>query len=175
MRLPPITLVSGGAASGKSAWAETQVLATGLAKVYVATAVPRDREMKARIATHRRGRAGQGWRTLEVPVAVPQVLADLDPEEIALVDCTTYWLSNLLGAGRDPVRDVAALIEVLELSPAPIVVVTSEIGQGMVPKDPAARAFRDLHGQMNQRLAETADLVVMVQMGLAQALKGTLP
>ncbi|MEL6953930.1 MAG: bifunctional adenosylcobinamide kinase/adenosylcobinamide-phosphate guanylyltransferase [Pseudomonadota bacterium] len=175
MQIPPVSLVLGGAASGKSAWAERLVRQSGLAKVYIASAQAFDAEMEAKIAEHRAQRAGDGWRTVEAPVDVPQAIAALDAEEIALFDCATLWLSNLTLAGRDPGQEVDTLCQVVDFSPAPLVLVSNELGHGIVPADRETRRFRDTHGKMNQSLAEVADLVVFVTAGLPQVLKGTLP
>lgn len=175
MRIPPVTLVIGGAASGKSAWAEELVRGSDLAKVYIATAEAHDAEMEAKIAAHRKARAGQGWRTVEAPLALPKALAELDTEEIGLVDCATLWLSNQQLAGRDWTAGLHRLADALDVTLAPIVIVTNELGQGLVPATPEARAFRDIHGRMNQQLADLADLVVLVTAGLPQVLKGRLP
>lgn len=170
-----VVLVIGGAASGKSAWAEAHVRDTGLAKVYVATAEAHDAEMKSKIGDHRQARAGQGWRTVEAPLAVPRALAQLERDEVALLDCATFWLSNVMMAGRDPEAEMAGLLDVLRASPAPVVIVTNELGQGIVPADAETRRFRNVHGRMNQSLAAEAHLVVQVTAGLPLVLKGRLP
>ncbi|MEM1273009.1 MAG: bifunctional adenosylcobinamide kinase/adenosylcobinamide-phosphate guanylyltransferase [Pseudomonadota bacterium] len=175
MQIPSITLVIGGASSGKSAWAEAFVRRSGLAKVYVATAEAGDAEMEAKIAAHRRARAGQGWRTVEAPERLAFALAEIEAEEIALIDCATFWLANAMHASR-PWRDgLVELIDVMDQCPAPLVIVTNELGQGIVPADMATRMFRDAHGQMNQELAAAADLAVLVTAGLATTLKGDIP
>lgn len=172
MRVPSITLVIGGASSGKSGWAEGFVASTGLAKTYIATAEAHDSEMETKIAAHKQARAGQGWRTIEAPRGLPQALATIDAEEIALIDCATIWLANTRGDAQPWEEALTILIDTMETCPAPLVMVTNELGQGIVPADPMTRAFRDAHGKMNQRLAEAADLVVLVTAGLPQTLKG---
>lgn len=175
MQIPPVSLVLGGAASGKSRWAERLVRQSGMAKVYIASAQAFDAEMEAKIAAHKAQRAGDGWRTVEAPLNVPQAVAALDAEEIALFDCATLWLSNLTMDQRDTAAEIDTLCQVVDFSPAPVVLVSNELGHGIVPADPATRRFRQAHGQMNQKLAELADLVVFVTAGLPQVLKGALP
>ncbi|MEM9755319.1 MAG: bifunctional adenosylcobinamide kinase/adenosylcobinamide-phosphate guanylyltransferase [Pseudomonadota bacterium] len=176
MHIPSITLVIGGAASGKSAWAERFVRSSNLAKVYVATAEARDdSEMAAKIAAHRKARSGQGWRTLEAPRRLAAALGRVDAEEVGLIDCATLWLAGVMGRGVDWRDALGELIDTMEECPAPLVLVSNELGQGIVPADAATRAFRDAHGKMNQDLAAAADLVVFVTAGIGQVLKGRLP
>lgn len=173
--MPSISLIIGGASSGKSTWAEGFVAGSGLAKTYIATAEAHDTEMEAKISAHKQARTGQGWRTIEAPRELPQALATIDAEEIALIDCATIWLANTKGEARDWQEALTELIDTMRACPAPLVLVTNELGQGIVPADPMTRAFRDEHGKMNQQLAAAADLVVLVTAGLPQVLKGALP
>lgn len=173
--LPSLTLVLGGAASGKSALAEGLVLGSGLAPVHIATAEARDAEMTARIARHRAARDGHGWRNLEAPHDLPAALAALAPGEAALVDCATLWLTNLLLADADTGAAEAALWPALAAAPGPVVVVSNEVGAGIVPENALARRFRDLQGGFNRRIAARAGLVVAVMAGLPLVLKGRLP
>lgn len=175
LALPAITLVIGGASSGKSSFAEAMVHDSGLAKTYLATAQAFDDEMKAKIEAHREARAGFGWRTVETPLELAKELAQLDSDEVALVDCASLWLSNIMFATRDWEGEAEELCEVLELMPNPAVIVTNEVGHGIVPENKLAREFRDAHGQLNQILAAQADLVVLVIAGLPMVLKGNLP
>ena len=175
MRRPPISLVLGGASSGKSGWAEALVLRAERPKVYIATAEAHDREMAAKIANHKGARAGQGWRTIEAPRALAQSLAELEAEEIALIDCATFWLSNTMFGERPWRAALEELAETMAQCPAPLVIVSNEIGQGIVPADPVSRAFRIAHGEMNQRLAALSDVAVFVTAGLPQVLKGHVP
>lgn len=175
MQRSSVTLVIGGAASGKSAWAEDFVARSGLAKTYIATAEAHDAEMKAKIDAHRESRSGQGWRTIEASRDLRPALGTLDTEEIALIDCATIWLANTQALGQDLGQALEALIETMDQCQAPIVIVTNELGQGIVPAEPMTRAFRDAHGKMNQRLAAAADHVVLVTAGLPQVLKGDAP
>ena len=173
--LPPLTLVLGGAASGKSAFAEGLILATALAPVYIATAEAHDAEMDARIARHQAAREGRGWRNIEAPRDLSDALATLGPGEAALIDCATLWLTNLLLADSDTDAAEAALWPALAAAPGPVVVVSNEVGAGIVPENALARRFRDLQGGFNRRCAARAGLVVAVMAGLPLVLKGALP
>ncbi|MCA0433975.1 MAG: bifunctional adenosylcobinamide kinase/adenosylcobinamide-phosphate guanylyltransferase [Proteobacteria bacterium] len=166
------TLVLGGARSGKSRFAE------GLARGechYLATSQAFDDEMRARIATHRQDR-GALWVTHEEPLALTGTLADIDaPGRFVLVDCLTLWLSNVLLAGQDwqaATDDLAAMLPRLQAS---VVLVSNEVGMGLVPETPLGRAFRDAQGILNQRMAAIANNVFFVAAGLPLALKGRLP
>ncbi|MBW7921530.1 MAG: bifunctional adenosylcobinamide kinase/adenosylcobinamide-phosphate guanylyltransferase [Rubellimicrobium sp.] len=173
--LPRLTLVLGGAASGKSAFAEGLLLGSGFAPVYVATAEARDAEMTARITRHRAARAGRGWRNIEAPRDLPGALAGVAAGEAVLVDCATLWLTNLLLADADLDAAEVALWPALATVPGPVVVVSNEVGAGIVPENALARRFRDVQGGFNRRLAARAGLVVAVMAGLPLALKGDLP
>ena len=170
-RPPALTLVLGGARSGKSRHAERLVLASGLAPVYVATAETLDAEMAARIAEHR-ARRGTRWRTIEEPLDLVGTLRrECDPGHAILVDCLTLWLTNLMVAGR-PVRpDMARLIELLPSLPGALVLVSNEVGLGVVPTDAMARAFIDYAGWLHESIAEQADVVVFMAAGLPLHLK----
>jgi len=165
---PRVTLVLGGARSGKSRHAEG-VLAGCRDPVYLATAEILDAEMAERVARHRAARAGS-WETVEEPLALPERLAELAGRAV-LVECLTLWLSNLMHAGRDVERAAAALVEILPRRAAPTVLVANEVGLGIVPENALARAFRDHAGRLNQRVAEAADRVVLVAAGLPLVLK----
>ena len=172
--LPPLSLVLGGAASGKSAFAEKLVQSTSCAPGYVATMRRSDDgEIADRIRRHQLARDA-GWTTSEVPLEVGRHVEALAGGAV-LVDCATLWLANLIEAGRDPDAEGPALADALARARPSVVVVSNELGGGMVPMDGRARAFRDAHGRLNQALAARADLVVLVSAGLALALKGALP
>ena len=171
--LDPVTLVLGGARSGKSAYAES--LVAGPRAVYVATAEAIDSEMEERIARHRARRRGAGWTTVEAPLDLAAALRAQAPGASGvLVDCLTVWLGNLMHAGRDIDREAGSLLESLAAPPAPsvpIVLVANEVGLGVVPDNPMARAFRDHAGRLNQALAARADRVVLVTAGIPLVLK----
>lgn len=173
MPLQNVALVLGGASSGKSAFAEGLVTGWGRPRVYIATAEAWDLEMQGKIARHREAR-GPGWRTLEAPRDLPAALRDVKPAEAALIDCATLWLSNLLLAEADLAVEEARLLDALTACPAPVAVVSNEVGLGLVPDTPLGRRFRDAQGGLNRRLAERADLVVFVAAGLPLVLKGSL-
>ncbi|UFS64796.1 bifunctional adenosylcobinamide kinase/adenosylcobinamide-phosphate guanylyltransferase [Paracoccus denitrificans] len=167
---PCITLVTGGARSGKSALAESIAARHEGARIYIATAEARDDEMTQRIGLHR-DRRGSGWRTLEEPRDLAGALARTDGQGARLVDCLTLWLSNLMADGDDPGPRVRRLCEVLGTQDSPVVLVTNELGLGIVPENALARRFRDEHGWMNQAVARVADEVWMAVSGLPLCLK----
>lgn len=172
--LPSLTLVLGGAASGKSTYAEHLVAAASRPMLYIATAQAFDGEMHAKIAIHQ-DRRGAGWRTIEAPLTVAPALAGARADEVVLFDCATMWLTNQLMAEADLPTAETALFDALTTCAAPIVLVSNEVGAGIVPENKLARRFRQAQGELNQRLAQRADLVVTVMAGLPLALKGTLP
>jgi adenosylcobinamide kinase / adenosylcobinamide-phosphate guanylyltransferase len=172
--LPPLTLVIGGARSGKSAFAERLLVQSGRTRRYIATAEAWDDEMRDRIAQHQRDRAGD-WTTVEAPLDLPAALAKAKPAEAVLIDCATLWLTNHLLADHDLAAQSDALITALAACPAPVVIVSNETGWGIVPENALARRFRDEQGRLNQRLAAEAALVVTVIAGLPLVLKGQLP
>jgi adenosylcobinamide kinase/adenosylcobinamide-phosphate guanylyltransferase len=163
-----LTLVLGGARSGKSRYAESLMAAMPPPWIYLATAEARDAEMAERIAAHQT-RRGTGWRTIEEPHDVASVLA-ADKGAI-LVDCMTLWLSNRMLAGADMDAEFAALEAALDGHVRPAVLVSNEVGFGIVPDNELARRFRDLQGRLNQRLAAQADRVVLVVAGLPMVVK----
>lgn len=171
---PKLSIVLGGARSGKSAFAERLVQSGDGELVYIATAENRDNEMNDRIEAHRASR-GPSWRTLEIPYEVGTALEALKPGENVLLDCATLWLSNHLGRDSDIVAETEALLAAMSESAANVVVVSNEVGMGIVPDNPLARRFRDLQGSLNQALATKADLVVFVVAGIPTVLKGQLP
>lgn len=174
MDFPDLTLVIGGAASGKSACAEALTLRAGRAPVYLATAQAHDAEMRDKIARHRADR-GTGWTTIEAPMDVGPALDRVTNQQIVLLDCATMWLSNHLIAGDDLDRARDGLMDALDACAAPVVIVTNETGLGIVPENALARQFRQAQGVLNQALAARAVLVVNVIAGLPQVLKGQLP
>jgi adenosylcobinamide kinase/adenosylcobinamide-phosphate guanylyltransferase len=170
-RLGHLTLVLGGARSGKSRHAERLVLASGLTPVYIATAEALDAEIAARIAEHKR-RRGEQWRTVEEPLDLVGVLHEqCRPERAVLVDCLTLWLTNLMVAGRPVRAETAALVAALSELTGTLVLVSNEVGLGVVPTDAMARAFVDHAGRLHQSIAEQADVVDFVAAGLPLHLK----
>jgi adenosylcobinamide kinase/adenosylcobinamide-phosphate guanylyltransferase len=168
----PVTLVLGGARSGKSAHAERLVLGRGLRPVYIATAEAHDQEMGERIARHRADRAGRGWITVEEPLDLPGVIGrEAADGRAILVDCLTLWLSNLMMADEPLAERQDALLAVLGEAACPVVLVSNEVGLGLVPETPLGRAFRDAQGRLNQAVAARADRVLFVAAGLSLTLK----
>ncbi len=165
-------LVLGGARSGKSRHAQAVAEASGGALVFIATAQAFDREMTDRIARHRADRDAR-WRTLEAPLALAEAIAAADrPGATVLVDCLTLWASNLLLADADTDAAAAALVATLERTSARIILVSNEVGFGIVPDNALARRFRDVAGLLNQRVAAAVAQVDFVIAGLPQRLKG---
>lgn len=167
--LPRLTLVLGGARSGKSGYAEELIRSRGAETLYIATAEPNDDEMRRRIAQHR-ARRGAGWSTIEAPLELPQALRLASRP--ALVDCLTLWLSNLFFHEHDVEAACEALGAALRGLDVPVVLVTNELGLGLVPETAVGRAFRDRAGLLNQEVATLADRVVFVAAGLPLLLKG---
>ena len=165
--LPPITLIIGGARSGKSAHAERLIEAAG-GGCYLATADAGDDEMKARIKAHK-ARRGDVWQTVEEPLDLIGALNGL--ERPVLVDCLTLWLSNLMMAERDIEEEFNTLIGAIPRLKNPVIFVTNEVGQGIVPDNKLARDFRDHAGRLNQMIAGVADQVILMTAGLPQKIK----
>ncbi len=169
--LPPVTLVLGGARSGKSGFAEGITVAHPRGCVYLATAEIGDAEMAERVRKHRARREAH-WRTIEAPLEIAEaIVAETEQGAAVLVDCLTLWLSNLMAAGRDSGVETEALVRALGQAGGPVVFVSNEVGLGIVPDNALARAFRDHAGRMNQRLAEIANAVFFVAAGLPLRLK----
>jgi adenosylcobinamide kinase / adenosylcobinamide-phosphate guanylyltransferase len=166
-----LTLVLGGARSGKSRYAESLVMALPSPWLYVATAEARDSEMAERVAVHQ-GRRGPSWTTVETPRDIAGALA-ANANTPALVDCLTLWLSNVLLADADVDAEIEHLDEALTHAAAPLVLVANEVGSGIVPDNALGRRFRDLQGLLNQRIVARADRVVLVVAGLPLTLKGS--
>lgn len=163
------TLVLGGARSGKSEYAEG--LLAGRPALYLATGQAFDDEMATRIHRHR-DRRGPHWDTLEEPLELATALDRmLDPARPVLVDCLTLWISNLMHAGRDVDGETGALCEVLNRPRGAVVLVSNEVGLGLVPDNRLARDFRDHQGRVNQRVAQICSRVVFVAAGLPLLLK----
>lgn len=169
--LPPVTLVLGGQRSGKSSHAEALVERQPGTCIYLATAEAGDAEMAERIRRHRERRNGR-WRTHEEPLELPDALgACAGGDRAVLVDCLTLWLSNLLGASRDPAAESRRLVAALAELPGPVVLVSNEVGQGVVPENALARTFVDHAGRLHQAVAAAASSVVLMAAGLPCILK----
>lgn len=169
--LPPVTLVLGGARSGKSRHAEALVESQPGACLYIATAEAGDAEIAARIRHHRE-RRGTRWQTLEEPLDLVGALGRAArPDGAVLVDCLTLWLSNLLGADRDVGAETEGLVATLPGLAGPVVFVSNEVGLGIHPMNALARSFVDHAGRLHQELAAAAQSVVFMAAGLPLSLK----
>jgi adenosyl cobinamide kinase/adenosyl cobinamide phosphate guanylyltransferase len=164
-----LTLVLGGARSGKSRYAENLIAKLPPPWTYVATAEAGDAEMAARISAHR-ARRGPDWRTVEAPRDLASALSECDAAPV-LVDCLTLWLSNLMLANADLDAETARLEDVLAAAKAPVMLVANEVGSGIVPEHALGRRFRDLQGVLNQRMAARADRVILMVAGLPLPVK----
>lgn len=168
-------MIIGGAASGKSAFAEAFVIAQSKTPIYLATAQAFDAEMANKIAAHKTDREAHGWRTIEEPMAVADQISKFGEDDVVLLDCATMWLSNTMADVEEMRLEIDTFCDAIAASPASITVVTNEVGQGIVPENVMARRFRDLQGNLNFSLAKRCDLVVQVVAGLPNVLKGELP
>ena len=165
------TFVLGGASSGKSAYAEELTKKLPGAPVYLATAQGFDDEMIDKIAAHRR-RRGDGWTTVEEPYDLPAAIAEHGiADTVLLVDCLTLWLTNIMSVERDIPNETDALIAAIGRVQGCIVLVSNELGLGLVPGDELSRNFRNLHGNLNQAVAASVDRAVFVVAGLPLTLK----
>ncbi len=172
--LPDLTIILGGARSGKSAFAERLAGLAGLEKVYIATAVPFDDEMETRIAEHRVSR-GEGWLNIEAPDELPDALKNAPDGAVVLVDCLTLWLTNRMMSDADIEAETGQLLDAVELAGTPVIMVSNELGMGLVPEGEFSRKFRDAQGRLNQRIADRASLAVFVVAGQPLVMKGQLP
>jgi len=168
-------LVLGGARSGKSRLAQQWAESTSSTRVLIATAQAFDDEMRERIAHHQSTR-GPSWETKEVPLdLVAAIRVTAGPDRIVLVDCLTLWLSNIMLDGRGVRREIDELVDALKMIEGPVLLVSNEVGQGIVPATALGRSFRDEQGRLNQRIAEACDAVVFVAAGCPILLKPTPP
>lgn len=169
-------LVLGGARSGKTAFAEQLALRGGSKPAYLATAEALDGEMRARVASHKAGRAAR-FTTIEEPIALSDALLTASRDhDVILVDCLTLWITNLLMANEDVAKAVSELgATLVQLKAAKVILVSNEVGLGIVPDNAMARTFRDLAGAAHQRLAEICDDAYFIVAGLPMTLKGEAP
>ncbi len=165
------TLVLGGARSGKSTYAEGLSAGHEGPLVYIATAEAYDGEMTTRIAAHV-ARRGEAWRTVETPIALTDAIAEAGgPGHFLLVDCLTLWLTNLILGEHDVADHTTRLLDAIAACEAKLVLVSNEVGLGIVPENALARRFRDEAGILNQKVAAAVDSVVLVSAGLPLTLK----
>jgi adenosylcobinamide kinase/adenosylcobinamide-phosphate guanylyltransferase len=175
-KVKEIVLVIGGCRSGKSTYAlQTAEKVPGKQKIFIATCVPQDDEMKQRVAKHQKDRS-QNWVTVEEPLHLPEAILGNSPKaDIMLVDCLTLWVSNLLMETDDEKKlegPIAQLIDAIEKAACPIVLVSNEVGTGIVPENRLARQFRDIAGWLNQAVARCASKVVWMVAGIPVTVKG---
>ncbi|TLG78043.1 bifunctional adenosylcobinamide kinase/adenosylcobinamide-phosphate guanylyltransferase [Methylocystis sp. B8] len=168
---PHLTLVLGGARSGKSAYAESIIVPRPAPWTYIATAQILDDEMRARVDAHRL-RRGENWRTVEAAQALVEAIAGAPADRPLLIDCLTLWLSNRLLADADLSRDRAELVHALACRSAPTVAVSSEVGLSIVPDNALARSFRDAAGELHQAISKIAGRVALVVAGNPLTVKG---
>ena len=166
-----LTLVLGGIASGKSAFAEGLVRQSGKPRIYLATAQAFDAEMQAKIARHRDDR-GTGWQTVEEPLAVARYLQNAPAGHAILFDCATMWLSNHMLADSNLDAEEEELLAALAHCPSDVTVVSNEVGLSGVPENALARRFANAQGRLNQAIGAHAARVVLVAAGLPVTLKG---
>jgi adenosylcobinamide kinase / adenosylcobinamide-phosphate guanylyltransferase len=161
-----LILIGGGARSGKSRYAVERALAAGARRCFIATAQVFDAEMQARVDAHRQDRGGD-FETVEAPIEVARAVREAAPKyDAVLVDCLTLWLSNvMLAGGLDVAAQVEALIQAARGAPTTVILVTNEVGCGIVPDNELARRFRDEAGRLNRRVAAVADEVYWMAFG----------
>jgi adenosyl cobinamide kinase/adenosyl cobinamide phosphate guanylyltransferase len=167
--LPQVTLIIGGARSGKSSHAEQIIRALPPPWTYIATGQAFDDEMRERIAEHRRRRS-EGWQTIEAPTDLGGALARAADSPV-LIDCLTLWLTNLMLGEHDIPAALSTFEAALERRAAPTVLVSNEVGMGIVPETPLGRRFRDEAGRLNQRMAAKAERVLLTVAGLPMTVK----
>ena len=163
-------LITGGARSGKSSFAEQRVKELGAPMVYIATAEAFDSEMKDRIALHQ-ARRGPDWQTVYAPLNLPQALREADGKGPCLVDCLTIWLNNLMFVEQETATAADHLVAAIAARSDPVVLVTNEVGSGIVPENALARRFRDEAGRMNQIIAAAVDEVYVSISGIPVRIK----
>jgi adenosylcobinamide kinase / adenosylcobinamide-phosphate guanylyltransferase len=173
MRRNPVTLVLGGVRSGKSHYAQ-QLGERAARVVFVATAHAYDDEMRRKVDRHRSSRP-QHWQTVEEPLALAEAVTQYGPAcDLMIIDCLTLFAANLLDADGDAQTGIDALCLALQSPPCAVVLVSNEVGSGVVPEYPSGRRFRDLLGEMNQSVARVASNVLLLVAGLPLVLKGQL-
>jgi adenosylcobinamide kinase/adenosylcobinamide-phosphate guanylyltransferase len=172
--LPKLSFILGGAASGKSVFAENLILNSGLTPIYIATSRIWDGETKTRVDIHKSRRDAR-WTTVEAPFDLSPPLETATSDNVVLIDCATMWLTNHLLEDNDLATAQSQLLNALQASTAPVVIVSNEVGQGIVPDNALSRQFREAQGRLNIALAAQSDLAVQIVAGLPNLLKGTLP
>ena len=169
-----ITLILGGTRSGKSAYGEMLALKNFSSPIYIFTAQAWDDEMKSRIKTHKKRREGKNWKDIEAPIELGTAIKNnATSNNCILVDCLTLWLTNILLDGQDIDDAINELLLTIKACPGEIILVSSEVGLGIVPDNSIARQFRDLSGKLHQKLAMEAENVLLMVAGIPMVVKGT--
>jgi len=164
-------LILGGARSGKTGYALGLAAQSRGERLYIATSEPGDEEMRERIGRHRQER-GDTWRTIEEPIDIHRVVREESaPGRIILLDCITLWLSNLSASSRDIDTALASLISSIQTASGPVVLISNEVGMGIVPATSLGREFRDWQGRANQRIAAACEAVTLMYAGIPVILK----
>jgi adenosylcobinamide kinase/adenosylcobinamide-phosphate guanylyltransferase len=171
------TLIIGGCRSGKS----RQALRLGEViqgkKIFIATCIPRDDEMKKRVSNHRKER-GPDWETVEAPIDLPEAISECTAKaDIVVADCLTLWISNLImekTGEKKTVMEINRLVHSIKNSPSPVILVSNEVGAGIVPENHLARIFRDSAGFVNQKVAASSNRVIWMVAGIPVVIKNEL-
>lgn len=174
VEFPKLSFVLGGAASGKSDFAEALAISAGRDLVYIATAQGLDDDMQAKIDKHKASR-GSNWTTIEEPLEIAHTLRHADPQAVVLIDCLSLWLSNLMHADRDVSHHTEMLLDAIDHASCAVICVSNEVGMSLVAPTKLGRDFQNAQGAMNRAVAAHANLAVLVSAGLPVVLKGTLP
>ena len=168
-----ITLILGGARSGKSVFGEKLALNKDSKPIYIFTAQSFDKEMDERIRIHKDRRKKQSWQDVEATINLPAAISELGKKEkVILVDCLSLWLTNLILNERNIDRDIAEFLNALEKSPGDVILVSSEVGLGIVPDNEMSRVFRDHLGLLHQKVAAISETVIMMVAGIPMIVKG---
>ena len=168
-----ITLILGGARSGKSVFGEKLALNKDSKPIYIFTAQSFDKEMDERIRIHKDRRKKQSWQDVEATINLPAAISELSKKEkVILVDCLSLWLTNLILNERNIDRDITEFLNALEKSPSDVILVSSEVGLGIVPDNEMSRKFRDHLGSLHQRVAAISETVIMMVAGIPMIVKG---
>jgi len=167
-------LIIGGCRSGKSSHALRLAEEIQGKKIFIATCIPHDDEMEKRVANHRKER-GRNWETVEAPLDLPEAISEFALKaDVVIADCLTLWISNLMmekTGEKKMVIEINRLVHSIKNAPSPVILVSNEVGAGIVPENPLARAFRDSAGFVNQRVAETSNRVIWMVAGLPVVIK----
>ncbi len=167
------TFIIGGCRSGKSGHALEKAEEITGRRIFIATCIPHDDEMKERVLNHQGERKGRQWETVEAPVLLPEAIVENSKKaDVILADCLTLWVSNLFMEEQDTDKAAQDLIQAMHKASCPVILVSNEVGTGIVPENPLARRFRDATGFLNQQVAAAADRVTWMVAGIPVPVKG---